>query len=85
MGISARVPAPQDELSPYINGAPATPFLAQKPSSHFLHNPPPMSCRLEACRAKTNTEGGSPSSLHPCRRPLHVLITAAHHLAYGHD
>jgi hypothetical protein len=85
MAISARVHAPQDELSPYINGAPATPFLAQKPSCRFLHNPPPTSCRLEAYRAKTSTEGGSPSSLHPRCRPLHVLIVAAHRLAYGHD
>jgi hypothetical protein len=61
MGISGRVPAPQDKLNPYINGAPTTPFLARKPSCHFLRDPPPTSCRLEACRAKTSTEEGSPS------------------------
>jgi hypothetical protein len=61
MEISGRVPVPQDKLSPNINGAPVTPFLARKPSCRFLRDPPPTSCRLEACRAKKSTEGGSPS------------------------
>jgi hypothetical protein len=59
MGISGRVLAPQDELSPYINDALATPFLAQKPSCRILCDPPPTPCQLKAYRTKTSTEGGS--------------------------